>query len=781
MVRCVSLVVVLLAPCIVYTGSLPACGTGTYNTSQPLAAYPLGSGNGDLNAGTGPTVVGFPPPPPALGAVALSSNVGGNAVPQGIQTWTVGSSGAYFIVAAGAAGAYATSYLGGSGIVVSTTYTFTKGQTVAISVGQNPFTCTTSGFFGGGGGTFVSIFAGTGAFSSAAQHTPVLVAGGGGAGAASAGANGVLGTSGTLCPCCSGTVASNGGGGGGGNTNGGNAAVGTSVNGIANSAGGGGFYYKGGDAYAANTFGGNAFASSTGPSGGQSNGVGVGTACGGPPTPQLGSMGFPYGGFGGGGGGWNSGGGGGGYSGGQGGPVSPVRCGGGGGGSYDANNAANGYTATQYTTWNTTLLGPPPMQFSAGYSTGNGFVYIVPVGVCASCGAGFYGNGGLTCAACPANTYSTVGTAVCSTCPTNTVSSGSNGSCSASIGNYVGPAASPARVPASPYMSAATVTISGEVFVASASSSFGGASNELPYNAFSGVTSTSGTPNQWTAAGPYYSGTGNTCVGCATTTVGGVIVTGEWLQLQTQTPRAYGSYALQADYGNQQRMPTSFVLAGSNDGIIWTQIDSRTGVSAFSSLQIQTFNIPNAGWNAYSFIRLIIVASGTNNYLSIDEFMLYPATVNTCTASSCVTGSLPFGHCTSSGTAVCCGAGTYFVDGVSTACQTCPAGTYGTGTTSCTPCPVNTTSVAGSSLLSACTACPSYAWAGVGSPMCYNTTYPVFALITEWTGNAVRKMDLATATVSTIASGISNPAGVAISPLGDYALVTNNAVSKVQN
>ena len=113
------------------------CGSGTYQSTQTLQSYNLGIGNGDLNYGTGPTTCTYATPQSALGSVALTASVNGNSIPQGVQTWTVGSTGTYFIVAAGAAGA-ASTYSGGSGIVVSATYTFTKGQTVAISVGESP-------------------------------------------------------------------------------------------------------------------------------------------------------------------------------------------------------------------------------------------------------------------------------------------------------------------------------------------------------------------------------------------------------------------------------------------------------------------------------------------------------------------------------------------------------------------------------------------------------------------------------------------------------------------
>ena len=393
------------------------CGAGSYTSTLALQYYSLGICNSDVNLGIGPTACSYATPQPVLGSVALNAQENGYAVPPGIQVWTVGTTGLYFLVAAGAAGASYSTYTPGYGMVVSNTYMFTEGQTVAISVGVTPTGCEQTAFASGGGGTFISIYAGTGAFSAASQHTPVLVAGGGGgvgsqapAGGSSNGNNAVLGNSGTLCACCTGTAASNGGGGGGGGAAGGNGANGSNVNGVANAGGGGGFYFKGGDAYA-NTYGGSAFVSSTGPIGGPSQ----------DPIPSASCGGSSYimsaGGFGGGGGSWNAGGGGGGYSGGQGAPKSPTRCGGGGGGSYDATNSAGAYAATQYTSWSTVLLGAAPSTFSAGFNTGSGFVYIVPITDCIACAAGSFGSGAGECTMCLAGSYSnTSGQSACASC-----------------------------------------------------------------------------------------------------------------------------------------------------------------------------------------------------------------------------------------------------------------------------------------------------------------------------------------------------------------------------
>jgi hypothetical protein len=87
---------------------------------------------------------------------------------QGIQLWTVPSSGNYQIIAAGAKGSDAFTYFGGNGIIVSTNVYLNIGTIIAILVGQ-----TVPALGGaGGGGTFV-VYNGN-------RSIPILCAGGGG-------------------------------------------------------------------------------------------------------------------------------------------------------------------------------------------------------------------------------------------------------------------------------------------------------------------------------------------------------------------------------------------------------------------------------------------------------------------------------------------------------------------------------------------------------------------------------------------------------------------------
>ena len=731
------------------------CPAGTGTSTQTLSPYNLGIGNGDLNAGTGPTTCSYAAPQGAFGAVALAATVNSYAVPQGVQTWTVGTTGTYFLVAAGAAGSPSSTNIAGYGAVVSNTYTFTKGQTVAISVGVSPNSCLSSGFQGGGGGTFVSIYAGTGSFATASQHTPVLVAGGGGGAGTGAGANAVVGTSGTLCPCCSGTVASNGGGGGGGNTNGGNGAAGSSTNSIANAAGGGGFYYKGGDAYASNTLGGSAFVSSTGPTGGSSMSTGS-AAC----TGQTGVWAGPFGGFGGGGGSWNAGGGGGGYSGGQGAPVSPTRCGGGGGGSYDASNSAGGYAATQYTSWNSTLLGAAPSTFAAGYSTGSGFVYIVPTSNCIGCGAGTFSSSGVSCTNCAANTYSASSAAACTACPSNSWSGTGAGRCIANVG-YFGPTlymfdgVNPSYSNIGSDSSHVISSVSYNPTFSTVGSKYGAYFNSAANNGYLTVSNNYNTVSLsfWM----YFTGTYVTTtayqfgvfglVNSALNSVGFNFETGNsgggtgfaWFWA------VYGGSWQEADFPagsipQNTWVHVVLVVPSGSDRKQRAYLNGvRVGISAsagpsdianFQVLSVGAYPTESRYYQGYlSKVAMYNYAMSDTEVATLYSSGTTPTPFIACSTTSitCTTGTV---HCSPSGTPVCCGVGTYFVEGVSTSCQPCAPGTYGFGnTTACATCasglsspagvgsccPANTYIVAGTTT---CTACPANTWSAAGDARC---------------------------------------------------------------
>jgi hypothetical protein len=132
-----------------------------------------------------------------------------NMTTQGIQLWKVPVTGSYTITCAGARGGTPvsyTTYTGGSGAIMSGTFTLNKGDIVKIAVGQKGVEYLYTG--GGGGGTFVT----------KNDNTPLIVAGGGGGSGTDGGSGKNASTS------SSGTVGNNANYAGGTNGNGGQGA-----------------------------------------------------------------------------------------------------------------------------------------------------------------------------------------------------------------------------------------------------------------------------------------------------------------------------------------------------------------------------------------------------------------------------------------------------------------------------------------------------------------------------------------------------------------------------
>ena len=95
---------------------------------------------------------------------------------QGIQEWTVPSTGTYTITAAGAKGGDANNAIGGSGRSITITTTLTQGHVIKILVGQQGgnLNFTTGWAGGGGGGTFL--------YNQTTNQLILAAGGGGGAG-----------------------------------------------------------------------------------------------------------------------------------------------------------------------------------------------------------------------------------------------------------------------------------------------------------------------------------------------------------------------------------------------------------------------------------------------------------------------------------------------------------------------------------------------------------------------------------------------------------------------
>ena len=107
--------------------------------------------------------------------------------------------------------------------------------------------------------------------------------------------------------------------------------------------------------------------------------------------------------------------------------------------------------------------------------------------------------------------------------------------------------------------------------------------------------------------------------GLSTTTVGGELIRGEWLQLQF--PNEYANFILtgfrilpRQDVAGTQRSPRNFVLAGSPDGTLWTNLfDNRaeTGANDWgTSAKVFTLSTAQIPVVMYRYYRLVVTRVG---------------------------------------------------------------------------------------------------------------------------------------------------------------------------
>jgi hypothetical protein len=116
-----------------------------------------------------------------------------------------------------------------------------------------------------------------------------------------------------------------------------------------------------------------------------------------------------------------------------------------------------------------------------------------------------------------------------------------------------------------------------------------------------------------------------------TTTVSGASAAGWWVQLQLPTSIILRSYTLAGRQDNgfwQTRNPTTFWIAGSNDGTTWSNVHYQSGISYGQSGT--TITVPQTSNSlAYSYYRLIVNVignpgvPGNHSTLDISTWNLY--------------------------------------------------------------------------------------------------------------------------------------------------------------
>ena len=103
--------------------------------------------------------------------------------------------------------------------------------------------------------------------------------------------------------------------------------------------------------------------------------------------------------------------------------------------------------------------------------------------------------------------------------------------------------------------------------------------------------------------------------GGVSTTVDGVVVLGEWLQLTMPLAIRIDRYSVSPRILLYSiRSPVNFVLAGSTDGTTWTKLDQRTGVTWTTSSQLFDATLKTY---TFSYFRIITTNIGGTNTDSV--------------------------------------------------------------------------------------------------------------------------------------------------------------------
>ena len=91
-----------------------------------------------------------------------------------------------------------------------------------------------------------------------------------------------------------------------------------------------------------------------------------------------------------------------------------------------------------------------------------------------------------------------------------------------------------------------------------------------------------------------------------------------WLQFQFSTARVYTSYTLTSAFDLPARDPKTWTLQGSNNGITWTTLSSKSNESFASRGLTKTYTFTNT--TAYTYYKLVVTANnGDNGFTQLAE------------------------------------------------------------------------------------------------------------------------------------------------------------------
>jgi hypothetical protein len=168
--------------------------------------------------------------------------------------------------------------------------------------------------------------------------------------------------------------------------------------------------------------------------------------------------------------------------------------------------------------------------------------------------------------------------------------------------------------------------------------------SNLPYGNGQYLLSHSGTPiggntqmifnkgsNNWFSTPSNYNVNTGIYTGSTTTIVDGSNVLGEWVQVSLPSDIYLQSYTLQSESsssGAPFKGSTSFVVAGSRNGVDFTMVDMESNVF-WTSASNWAFNFPTNSINHFNTYRLITQVVGNSNqnnfrnFVNIAEWTLY--------------------------------------------------------------------------------------------------------------------------------------------------------------
>jgi hypothetical protein len=179
----------------------------------------------------------------------------------------------------------------------------------------------------------------------------------------------------------------------------------------------------------------------------------------------------------------------------------------------------------------------------------------------------------------------------------------------------------------------ASVTYGQGKYVASSSSEL---TNSFSWQAFNKVAHTPATATEWTSNNGYSAA--GVYTGSVTTVDGlGTSYAGEWLQLQNPVSYILSSYSIQpsSDYASSQS-PVKWWILGSRDGLNWTLVDSRSGITVWTNSGTQSFTA--SATQAYNYFRLVANQVVSTVLVSIAEWILNGTEESLCVTSDSKVG-----------------------------------------------------------------------------------------------------------------------------------------------